>query len=494
MQKRTIRVLCAIMALLTLVPMMFACDTKKPPEDTSASTGTTPTETGISNELELPEEHTFDGVDFNILTAGHVAYNDFDFKADDTTVLGQAQYKRNQTIFAENDVVIVPFKDEQKSSTAHPGFDKISQQVMAEDNTYHLGVIGGYDSAMLAEQSYLKDLNSVPTINTQKSWWDQNANNDLTINGVLFFTNGALTAAYSESTYVIYLNKKLATEKLPEGTDLYQLVRDGKWTIDKLGEFAKKTSEDIDGVDGMGKDDRYGLYVWDDSILGMIEAAGARVATIGDDGKLALTYNSASTTEMFSKYTTFAYDEHYAHRYSKTLGSKVINAFQEDKGLFWATSNVNTKNIRDMEASFGILPYPKLSEDQSRYYSTIAPYNSQFILIPDIADDDVLEMVGVVTESLAYYGKQITWPACYEQTLKGAFARDDGTMDMLDIIYDSYIYDMGLYFKVGDYVSGTMNLIRNGSTTFASMFESNKAAAESKLESINASFALAIKG
>ncbi len=488
MQKRTIKALCAIMAILMLVPMMFACNNRIDDETRDLGTGDVGSDFD-PNKFEVPENHTFDGEKFNILTAGQVAYNDFDFTSEDVTVLGQAQYNRITAILQETKVQIVPTKDEYKSSSAHNAYDKISQQMISGDNTFQLGVIGGYDSALLAESECLMDINSVPVIDTRKVWWDQNANDDLSINGMLFFTNGALTAAYSESTYVIYFNKKLATENLPDGTDMYQLVRDGKWTIDQLAAFSRSVSEDIDGVDGMGPNDRYGLYVWDDSILGMIEAAGTKVVTIGEDGKFALTYNTSTSLEMFNKYTNIAYDSNYAHRYSKTLGAGVINAFQENKGLFWATSNVNTSKIRDMDASFGILPYPKLSEDQDRYYSTIAPYNSQFISIPYTEDEDMLYMIGVVTEYLAYYGEKITWPACYEQTLKGAFARDDGTMDMLDTIYDNYKYDIGLYFQVGGYISHTMNLLRNGLTTFSSMLATYESNAQQKVDDLNATFA-----
>ena len=42
---------------------------------------------------------------------------------------------------------------------------------------------------------------------------------------MLFYTNGSLTAAYSESTFVIYVNKALATAELGADVDLYQMVK-----------------------------------------------------------------------------------------------------------------------------------------------------------------------------------------------------------------------------------------------------------------------------
>lgn len=492
MQKRTIRAVCAVIALLMLVPMMFACNNEGETE-TSGNQTINPGQVETKEELVLPENHKYDGETFTVLTAGNVAYNDFDFTEEEESVLGQAQYKRVQVILQENDVIIEPIKDENKSSFgAGPGYKRISEAVIAEDITYHLGVIGGYDVAKLAEGNYLYDLNSLPYVETSKSWWDQNANDDLTINGMLFFTNGSLTAAYSQSTYTIYLNKALAEEAIP-GVDIYQIVKDMKWTIDKLGEFSKTVSEDLGGNGVMDPSDRYGLYVWDDSILGMMGAAGTKCATVGEDGKIQLTLYNDNTLNMFNKFTEIAYNKEYALTYqrfnSSQLNGGVVVGFQENRALLWATSNTNTAKIRDMEASFGIIPYPMLSEEQGRYYSTIAPYNSQFICVPFMTDDDIAEMVGVVTESLAYYGKTITWPACYEQTLKGAFARDDGTMEMLDIIYGSYVYDIGYYYQIGSYHSEMMKLLRAYSNTFNSMYETSRESAQQQLDTINANYA-----
>jgi len=494
MQKRTIRAICAIIALLMLVPMMFACNNSGGTETSGGPGVTTPGNGEEEEKLVLPEDHTYDGETFTILTAGNVAYNDFNFTEEEESVLGQAQYKRVQVIRQENDVIIELITDENKSSFgAGPGFKRISDAVIADDITYHLGIIGGYDVAKLAEGNYLYDLNSLNWVETGKSWWDQNANDDLTINGMLFFTNGSLTAAYSQSTYTIYLNKALAEEAIPD-VDIYQLVKDMKWTIDKLGEFSKTVSEDLGGNGQMDPSDRYGLYVWDDSILGMMGAAGTKSATVGADGKIELTLYNDNTINMFNKFTEIAYNKEYALTYqrynSSQLNGGVVVGFQENRALLWATSNTNTKLIRDMEASFGIVPYPMLTEDQGRYYSTIAPYNSQFICVPLIKDPEVADMVGVIAESLAYYGKNITWPACYEQTLKGAFARDDGTMDMLDIIYGSYVYDIGYYYQIGGYGSAMMKLLRAYSNTFNSMYETSRESAQNQLDTINANYAV----
>ncbi len=482
MKNRIVRAVCASLVFLMLVGALSSCGNAK----------TTETNPPISNvtlekeELVLPENSRFDGETYSVLSAGNQVYNDFDYDEDSESVLEQAQYKRKTVIMQENGVEIELKMIVDKASYGNgPGFMEISRAVTAEDVVYHLGLIGGYDAANLAATSNLYDINSVPWVETSKSWWDQNANQDLTINGMLFFTNGSLTAAYSESTFVIYINNELAKTALKD-VDVYQTVRDGKWTVDKLGEWSRTVTNDLDGDGYQTYKDRFGLYVWDDSIMGMMGASGTKVATIEEDGTISLTLDSARGREMFAAFTEIAYSHEYALTYQRfTNMFNVVNAFQEDKALLWATSNTNTAKIREMDSSFGILPYPKLSEEQERYYSTIAPYNSQFLCIPYMEDSDALNFVGVITESLAYYGKSITWPACYEHTLKGAFARDDGTLDMLDIIYSNYIYDIGYYYQIGMYHDGLMNLIRNKQNTFSSMYEGARNSAQTKISQLN---------
>ena len=486
MQKKTLRAVCSILAALTVAPMLFSCNNGSTTKDT---TNTVVSQTPVEGDEKFEDPgYTYGGADFSIYSAGHVAYEDFGFEAEDATPLGRAQYEREMLINQTYDVNIIFKAEVEKASTNGngPGYKNIQKAVSSNSVDYHLCIIGGYDVANLAMSNNLYDLNSLDIVDTSKSWWDQNANEDLTINGMLFFTNGSLTAAYSESTFVIYVNKALATEKIP-GVDLYKLVSDKQWTIDKLNELSRTVSEDLDGDTVMGKDDRYGLYVWDDSILGMFAAGGTKVATVTEDGTIALTLNTDNTVNMFNKYMDIAGNSAYALRY-QVSGYKptdgVIVAFQKGNALFWATSNTNTAKLRDMESDFGILPYPMLNEEQGRYYSMIAPYNSQFICVPMFLDGmDIY--VGHITEALAYNGKISIWPACYEQTLKGAFARDEGTYEMLDIIYSSYGYDIGHYYLIGNYNTVMMNLIRQNSTDFASKYQEAEDNALQKLKTIN---------
>ena len=492
------RIVAFLLCALMLVPMLLvACNdgsTSTDSKGTSLDVGGTGDSLDTAERLEVPEGIEFDGENFYVLSAGNVAYNDFGYKEDTTeNVVIQAQQKRAAFVETLYDIVIEEeIVVDKNSKGGGPGYTKIAESVLSNTVVYHLGIIGGYDVASLARSNLLYDLNSVPYVDTTKSWWDQNANEDLTIKGLLLFTNGSLSAAYSESTFAMFFNKELAAQHLTDDQNPYDLVKEHKWTIDKFSELAKGVSVDLNGNGETDYDDRFGFYVWDDSVIGMIEAAGSKICTVDESGKINLTLYNENTLNMFNSYTEIAFDNANSLTYQRYSGKiNTLGNWESGHTLFWANSTGIIPTIRTMETDFGILPYPMLSEEQDRYYSTIAPYNSQFICIPLVQED--IEFVGAITEALAYYGKEYVTPAVFEQALKGLYSRDEESYDMLDIIFSSYGYDLGLYYQIGTYPTRLLNLVRNKSTAFNSMYEGYEIPAKSEIEALNASFDLVVE-
>ena len=489
--KSSVRFTSFALALVFLALTLVACNDTAVSDTTPAVTTAPITENPVITEPpvteekpDLSEDLDYDGYEFMVYSAGNVAYQDFGFTDEASSVVEAAQYLRQSQVEELLDIVIYEDVQVAGSNGAGPGYNKIRTAVSSNEQVYDLGIIAGYDVTQLAVGNYLFDINSLPGVDTQKSWWDQNANNDLTINGLLFFTNGELSGARAEATFVVYYNKAIGETK--GLTAPYQLVKDGKWTVDVLAEMARTVSEDLNGDDAIDTNDRFGIYVWKDSILGMIAAAGSKCAEIQDDGTIALTLFNDNTVAMFEKYTELAYDKNYALQYQNYSGFDVKKAWVNDQALFWATSTVNTALMRSMDSDFGILPMPKLNEEQDRYYTTIGPFNSQFFCVPLILEDE--ERTGAIIETLSYYGQKTLTPALYEKNLKGNSIRDEDSAEMLDIVFNSYIYDVGYYYQIGTYNLSIMSLFAGHGTSFSTMYNSYKRPAEAKLKLINNNF------
>jgi hypothetical protein len=143
--------------------------------------------------------------------------------------------------------------------------------------------------------------------------------------------------------------------------------------------------------------------------------------------------------------------------------------------------------MRNMDADFGILPYPKLNEEQDSYYHTVGSWHSVFMCVPLVQEDR--ERTGILLEALAAKSMYTLTPAYYDISLKGKYTRDNESTEMLDIILATRTYDLGWYYEIGGYNEQVMNMLRNFKDEFSSMYTKYEAAALKKIDTINQAFA-----
>ena len=439
----------------------------------------------------------FGGAEFRILTAGQTnggACNDFGFEQEnpEATYLDKAQYKRILDVEKAYNVDIIQDTKEGYSSASTgkpgPGYNLICDHVASGTDMYDLCLIAGYDVSQLATQGFLYNMGMIPGVDLTKSYWDQNAIEDLSIAGLTFFTTGEITVSDNNAVNCIIFNKDLAKEYKIENP--YDLVNNNEWTIEKFAELAKKVSEDLNSDGEMGSEDRYGLLVWDDSITVIPSAAGQRCATINEKGEIELTLFNEATLNALDAYADIAYDTVYALQYQRYHNSgSGFELFTNNQGLFMPVlvGNLISQHYRYLENDFGILPYPKLTASQKDYYTTISPFNSQFICVPLVVEN--INMVGTVTEALAYYGEKDVSPAYFDVTLMGKTCRDAESCDMLDIVFDNVIYDIGYYYQIGEYNKQLIMCLRDYDSMWATMYDKKLSMAQSQLDGINSSYA-----
>lgn len=473
--------LCAtVLAAAMLCPLFTACG-KKTPATPSTSDVSDSTTTGDQGEmLGVPLTADYGNADFNILSAGNVAYSDFGYEEDSAVPLASAQYKRRVKVETDYNIEINEEVKLAYSSGSGPGYMAVYQSVNSGTCDYDLALIAGYDVSVLAYNGFLYDLNSVPGIDLSKSWWDQKANESLSVRDVMFFTTGDITCSDNDAAFCLMFNKQLISDY--DLDNPYLLVEDDNWTMDTFGALCKTVTDDLDQNSVMDENDRFGLLVWDDSVLGIVNAAGQRCCTINANGEIELTLYNETTIAALEKYFDIAFDTQYSLTYQRNIKS-ATPMWQNDQALFWTTLLGNIPDFREMESDFGILPYPKLTAEQKDYYHTVAPYNSQFICVPLIQND--VERTGTITEALAYYGQKIVLPAYYDVTLIGQGARDEESESMVALILDSLVFDIGYYYQIGPYNKNLIYMIRNFDRNFTSMYDSYKNTAANILGVIN---------
>ena len=114
--------------------------------------------------------------------------------------------------------------------------------------------------------------------------------------------------------------------------------------------------------------------------------------------------------------------------------------FQEQRALILAEYLGNASQMRSYEFDFGILPFPKLDDNQERYKT--APQNGYTMFCTPVTVQNT-EKVGAVIEALAAETGKDVLPAFYEIALKTKFARDEESSEMIDIIREGISYNFG---------------------------------------------------
>ncbi len=480
--KKATRLLCLALCVFMIAGILAACDTKKPETTTPTDTTQTPGSAGYESTYE-PSGNRYDGEDFNILLSSKdtAVPNFFEFATENPTVIDIAVQKKNEAVAQDYGVVFKVTKDVGGDNT---GAAKMQKAIDSESLDYHMSYLPSYDVVTLATQDTLYDLNKLPGLNLKNEWWDQNANEDLSVNGLLYFTTGDIDAWDDMQQFIMIFNRSMFERDVTECTvdELYQASKDGKWTYDMFYKLAKGYTKDIDGTDGMTKDDQWGMITWDDTIYAVFASSGGQV--VADvDGELTLPiFANQAAQDCMREYTEWT--ENNGYNYSQRdnySGSNAIKMFTNNKALFFLARLQTLNNFRDMESDFGLVPVPKYTEDQE-YAITCSPFHLNMVCTLGLEEAEVMR--GEIMESAAYYSRQYLTPAYREKTLEGQSARDDGSLDTLELSAGNRIYDIGFFIKPGNITSELIKLYRKWSTDYASMYASVEPAARTAVNDV----------
>ena len=235
--KRTIALL---LACAMLCPLFAACG-KDTPDTTSDSTTASTEATRDPNAPDFDADSIGDiSGDFNILVSGNYARNDFAAENGEGTAVQNAVYRRNEYMREKFNVNItnedlIKFNSATGSGV---GFTKLYTDYISGDKTYDAAMVGTYDVATLAYSGYIHDLNAIENLNLSKSYWDQKANEDLSIGGKMFYTTGDITIIDNMVTNAILFNKDMIASY---GLDNpYDLVASNNWTLETFGALVKQ--------------------------------------------------------------------------------------------------------------------------------------------------------------------------------------------------------------------------------------------------------------
>ena len=249
--------ICLLLIACAIIPLLVACAngantvvTTEPTKGDDTPVTTEPITTEYVELPELPEDADYDGYEFLILVSGNYKSNDFEASEDASDIIGQAIWRRN-VMLAEKMGVNIANKDIIKfgsSTGSGSGFQAMQQSYTTNSFDYDMCMIGSFDAGVIAYSGYAADLNTLPYVDLERSWWDQRANEELQILGKMFYTTGDISICDNLVTHCLLFNKELIAEDSNLNSP-YELVREGKWTYDTMAAEVAKVSVDVNADD-----------------------------------------------------------------------------------------------------------------------------------------------------------------------------------------------------------------------------------------------------
>jgi len=495
------RILSALLASLMLLPTLAACSDEgagTPADDTTvadtaADTTTAETEPRETERHEikddLPADLKFDGRTFTMYVGNQSTYDNFVMGVEEKEgdIVNDAVWERNLNVQEQLNFVLKADPYAMAYNTIAEG---VSTLILAGDSTYDVFLGHQYGMATLVSRKMFVDGYTLEHINFDQPWWMNSYMDELTLGKgaryllVSDFNTQAITYIRAN-----FFNKTLYEKLYGDPNELYQMALDGKFTLDHMNQLIEGAYSDLNGDGQTDIADQLGMITTklQAAVDSYVYGTDVVFTSRDKDGFVQLNMINDESVLLAEKLCAF-----FNQKAISTLADNKQNAiFAAGTSLFLGNgmlSAAGSTELREMADDFGILPHPKMDEDQKEYYSLV---HDTAMLTGVSVQSKNLDMVGAVLEALAAESYRRVTPAWYESALKLKYARDDISSQMVDMIKDSmttnFIYAYNAALNSLGTVYRTL-ITKNTPENFVSTIESKLPAAETSLAELVKTF------
>ena len=476
MKTQVSRIFLVLLSAILLLGAV-SCGVEPPSEETTAAwDSSTVDHTETETEIPAPDIEKKDyGCDFNILYCDGIYDPDNYFPEDKVTgaVLQDAAVERN---IAVSEYLGVDFH-----LINAPDINLVNNlraSMQSGDDSYQMVMTHPYIyvDAMITE-GMLLDLSEQPAMNIDAPYWNGQLMEQLSIKDKMFLGYSDYSLA---NTWLITFNKEI--HKNYQMEDLYALVDNKGWTLDKMISLASQVSED----NGDGKwtsADTYGFAGF--CQLPMISfMIGSDIDLIREDENgipyVSLAAEQKEKTIALAEKMRALYMADYSFMWP--VGASDSMSITDGRALFVMSPSSSLKSYLEFDVPFGILPYPLYDENQENY--RMVSWNG-FLGIPSTVEN--AEMSAEVLELLAYHSGPVK-EAFFEILLGSRIAESPEDARMLDLIWQTQSNDVGQVFATcSDSLGALLYCMENfaqGQVNYASFIEKHTRSAERAIQKL----------
>ncbi len=309
-----------------------------------------------------------------------------------------------------------------------------------------------YYDISLATQGHLYDLNTLTNndgekiIDVSKPYWASDYINEITYNNHLYWVTGDLSFRYTGGLYCTFVNKTIYDQSVKSafgGRTIYQVVKDGDWTMETLMAMSEQAFKDNDKSGTATDGDQFGfIYEPNDPMDGIAFGCrisfGSKQTVNGKDEIVIELANDRKATELASYFDTI-YNATYAFNAGDSDSQNVMPRFANGEALFTVNKlYMATVWLSEMD-DYAIIPTPKLNSTQQEYASGV---HDSVTIFGISKYSDAPEAAAATLELMSFYGSTIVTPVYYEKVLYGGRTiRDDEAAEMINLIRDGFHVD-----------------------------------------------------
>jgi len=373
---------------------------------------------------------------------------EIDTEGENGDVLNDAIYQRNQAVEERLNVDIVLSPGEGWASYSTE-ITTLRGSISAGDNAWQ--IIAGWANQLpaLSLENCFYDLSDMEYLDLKQPWWNQSAVEGMRLCDKLFFVTGDVAfLTVLGSSFVVYVNDRIASELDLENVP--QLVRDDKWTLEKMGQLTAQAMRDLDGNGVMDEKDCWGIVLNKGNNPDAFYTSSDIHQIIVTDGIPSFVPDVDRLSRLMDQLSPFYFTGESVGCYVSEDGDLQIAMFGNGQALMTMREMACARSeYRTMEDNYTIVPYPKLDDTQEEYYS--ACFNSATIWgIP--SDNPDPTTASIVMEALAAESYNKITPTFFETCMQEKFARNEDTIEMLNLIRaNGYIDAEYLYMSAFNY-------------------------------------------
>ena len=447
------RTISALLALMMLVTAVVACGKKVPdPVEGTTDTQTTVTTESVSDTVvtepaetepvvtaraeakdSLPEDLNLEGREVKIFwfSAGDYDINGIGEVSGD--IIMDAVYNRTQSVKERLNVKIT---DQKASAAKWRDFSQELANVVASgDDAWQIVFAGGNATVQSGRNHLFLDLSDANYLDLDQPWWWSQPMEELSLDGKerRYLIGDIALSNYLRFSAVFY-NKNIYSEKLGDPDDMYKLVLDDNWTLDKMMELSEKAYSDLNGDGKVNSGDTYGLLVGARSYIQICDYCVDIPRYYRDDnGYPVIQWDEERASLAVEKLCKLIWETN-GNAYSET--DVAYKAFAARETFFFVNQFLAAlqADLKDMKDDYGIIPFPKLDENQENYMSLI--FNSSNVVCVPTTCKNADDACAVIEAMCAESYRSVIEPF-YDTALKIKYSRDAYSGQCMDIIRDS---------------------------------------------------------